>query len=75
MMIVDVTPGAVPRFSAPRVLFNGTSFSGFAANRANFDVMPDGRHFVMIKLDQSRPTSRLVVTQNWQDSIRAKLRR
>ena len=74
MMMVDVTPGARLRVGRPRLLFRGTSFSG-AGNRANFDVMPDGQRFLMVQLDQTRPPLRLVITERWQESIRASLER
>jgi Tol biopolymer transport system component len=55
LMSVDVTPGPVPRFSAPRELFR------FAAD--TFDVAPDGQRFVVSSLTEGeRP---LTVVAGW----------
>ena len=46
LMAVDVEPGAVPRFSAPRELFREPIES--------FDAAPDGQHFVALALRRHR---------------------
>jgi dipeptidyl aminopeptidase/acylaminoacyl peptidase/aminoglycoside phosphotransferase (APT) family kinase protein len=58
LMVVDVDPGPVPRFSAPRELFREPTES--------FDVSPDGQRFVALRSadrDDRRP---LTLITNWQ---------
>jgi Tol biopolymer transport system component len=74
MMSVEVISESPLRFGTPKTLFNGSSFSS-GGNRANYDVMPDGQHFLMVALDEPRPAMRLTATLNWFDSIRGKLPR
>jgi len=74
MMMVERLSESPLRFSAPRKLFSSANFAG-GGNRANFDVMPDGQHFLMVLLDRPRPTLRLTATLNWSQTIAAKMSR
>ena len=48
MMSVDIVDGPVLKIGKPWQLFEG-SFELYAGAQANFDVSPDGQHFLMIK--------------------------
>jgi hypothetical protein len=49
-----------------------TSCGGPGLTSSNYDVTPDGRHFLMIKDDDqdSVTSDRLVVVQAWADEVR-----
>jgi len=79
MMAVPVS--TTPTFSAgrPEELWKGhyspgmsTSCGGPGLTSSNYDVTPDGRHFLMIKDDDqdSVTSDRLVVVQAWADEVR-----
>ena len=57
LMSVDVEPGEVPRFSAPRELFREPIES--------FDVTPDGQHFVALRSADSDVNRPLTLVTNW----------
>jgi serine/threonine protein kinase len=57
VMSVDVEPGEVPRFSAPRELFRHAI--------EDFDVTPDGRRFVARRPADGDVSKPLVVLTNW----------
>jgi len=63
MMVVDVTTG--PTFSArpPRVLFEGP-FDVDVSGDIDYDVAPDGQHFVMTLVERAAQP-RLRVLTHW----------
>ena len=68
MMIVDVSPdGQGLALSAPRVLFERQYAYGAGITLANYDVMPDGERFVMVKDESS--AGRLNVIVNWRADL------
>jgi Tol biopolymer transport system component len=73
MMAVDIT--ADPTFSAgtPSLLFEGPyQLSG--GTRPNYDVTPDGQHFLMVNLsEQESPVTRLTVVLNWFEELKERV--
>jgi Tol biopolymer transport system component/aminoglycoside phosphotransferase (APT) family kinase protein len=57
MMSVEVTPGPVPRFSAPRELFR--------MGLERFDVMPDGQTFLGLRLADADANKPLTLVTSW----------
>jgi Tol biopolymer transport system component len=57
MMVVDVEPGEVPRFSAPRELFR------FPAD--SFDVSPDGQRFAVSSFTDGGVDRPLTIVTGW----------
>jgi serine/threonine-protein kinase len=72
MMAVNVTATPVFRADTPKLLFEGHFES--PAVRANYDVMPDGQHFVMVKAAERESTNRqLNIVVNWSEELRRRL--
>ncbi len=61
VMVVDVEPGPVPRFSAPRALFRHPM--------DDFDVTPDGQRIVALHPADSDFAKPLVVVTNWRQRM------
>ncbi len=57
--VVDVAAPPTLEVSKPRLLFPNPGFGGY------FDIMPDGRRFVMIQQDDTPPPSQLNLVLNW----------
>ncbi|HSE64965.1 MAG TPA: protein kinase [Thermoanaerobaculia bacterium] len=57
LMSVEVEPGAVPRFSAPREIFR------FPAD--GYEVAPDGQRFVVATLGEGDPDKPLTLITSW----------
>ena len=57
LMAVDVEPGAVPHFSAPRELFREPIES--------FDAAPDGQHFVALRSADTAVNRPLTLVTSW----------
>ena len=68
MMVVDVTRSPDLSFSSPRVLFEQRYSHGGGVTTPNYDVEPDGQHFVMVK-DESA-SGRLNVVLNWTEELK-----
>jgi len=66
LMRVAVTPGSTFAFTDPRVLF---SLRGVA----DWDVMPNGQRFVVIRERATQQRSKLVVVENFADELRRKV--
>ena len=71
----NVTPGLSdeePTFTAgiPKVLFTG---SYFTYRNRNYDISPDGRRFLMLRLPEHDVTQ-LRVVFNWFEELKAKMR-
>lgn len=73
MMATAVSIGPVPRFGAPRLLFEGPYESSYPAR--GYDVAPDGRHFVLAQREQTPavPLKRFVLVQNWFEELKSKV--
>ena len=71
MVAVEVSAGAEPTLSQPRVLFEQRYAFGSGITIPNYDVSRDGQRFVMIK-DESG-SSRLNVVLNWFEDLRARV--
>ena len=74
MMVVDVTLGEVFRAERPRVLWEvkGAQYPGGTGGRT-YDVVPDGRRFLMIQQRDPAPSSpitHVMLVQNWLDELR-----
>lgn len=64
MMVAEITEQPQFRASTPRLLFVG-SFAR-TAGRTNYDVSPDGQHFLMFKVgEQDQASSQINITLNW----------
>jgi len=61
VMVVEVAPGDVPRFSAPRELFRHPMEA--------FDVTPDGQRVVAMRPADSDARKPLTLIENWTQSI------
>lgn len=72
MWTMDLGSGEVPVPGQRRKLFEG----GWALNPpgewdyCDFDVMPDGKHFVMIRGEPKSIPDRINVVLNWYDELR-----
>ena len=64
IMVVQVEPGVVPRFSAPRELFRHPT--------DNFDVTPDGQRIVALHTADSDVGKPLVILTNWRRRMTAR---
>jgi Tol biopolymer transport system component len=56
----------------PRMLFEGSSYIRAVADtgRANYDVAPDGRSFVMVRQAEAS-AAHLHVTENWFEALQS----
>jgi hypothetical protein len=68
--VVDVQTG--PAFSAgkPRLLFEQRGF-GYSGLR-NWKISSDGQRFLMVKLDDRKPTpvTEMILVQNWFEELK-----
>ncbi|HRZ09098.1 MAG TPA: protein kinase [Gemmatimonadales bacterium] len=73
LMVVDVLPGATFTPGTPRMLF---SLSGYRAarNRAQYDVAPDDRRFLMIRDFDDGSGEEQVYVENWFTELKAKVK-
>jgi hypothetical protein len=71
LMAVDVLPGEAFAFGTPRALFPLTGFLA-ARNRPQYDVAPDDRHFLMIRVPGAS-NEEVVYVENWFSELRAKM--
>ncbi len=72
MMAADLTPGGPRTVIRRRALFADTFDGDMPMPHRNYDVMPDGRHFVMIAPNDDRAPETIVVL-NWLTEFRAKV--
>jgi eukaryotic-like serine/threonine-protein kinase len=72
LMYAAFTPGASPAITARRVLFADTFDGDMPMPHRNYDVMPDGRHFVMIA-PTGDATPETIVVLNWTRELRARI--
>jgi eukaryotic-like serine/threonine-protein kinase len=73
LMAVAIAPGAGVVAGTPRRLFSVAPYRA-ARNRQQYDVAPDGRHFVMIR-DVAGGARDVVYVENWFPELLAKVRR
>ena len=71
MMAVDVLPGEAFTFGTPRALFPLTGFLA-ARNRPQYDVAPDDRRFLMIRVPGGS-NEEVVYVENWFTELRARM--
>jgi serine/threonine-protein kinase len=74
LMSVDVTAGPSLTIGTPRPLFSLSGYR-FARNRAQYDVAPDDKHFVMIKELGGNTRGDAVYVENWFQELLAKVKR
>jgi serine/threonine-protein kinase len=70
---VAVAPGPSLSLGSPRQLFSVAPYRS-ARNRQEYDVAPDGRHFVMIR-SQAGSANDVVYVENWFRELMAKVQR
>jgi Tol biopolymer transport system component len=63
MMAVEVNPETAFTAGTPYRLFTGQFTPG--GDRANFDAMPDGQHFVIVKPTDAGLPPQITITLNW----------
>jgi serine/threonine-protein kinase len=69
MMVASFASEPQVSFSRPRVLFEGRyDVDPFANDARNYDIMPDGEHFVMIRRDDEASEIRVVL--NWIEELK-----
>jgi len=71
LMAVDVEPGPTLTIGSPHALFSVLPYRS-ANNRQQYDVSPDGRHFVMIRNATEGPET-VVYVEHWLSELRAKM--
>jgi tRNA A-37 threonylcarbamoyl transferase component Bud32 len=72
LMAVSLTPGAALVAGTPRPLFSVAQYRS-ARNRQQYDVAPDGQHFLMIREPPDQGAGTVVYVENWFDEFRAKV--
>ncbi|HUF25653.1 MAG TPA: protein kinase, partial [Gemmatimonadaceae bacterium] len=73
LMSVAIMPGEGVVAGSPRRLFSVAPYRS-ARNRQQYDVAPDGQHFVMIR-DVATGAPEVVYVENWFPELLAKVRR
>jgi Tol biopolymer transport system component len=73
LMSVTIMPGEGVVAGTPRRLFSVAPYRS-ARNRQQYDVAPDGQHFVMIR-DVAGGARDVVYVENWFPELKAKVRR
>ncbi len=71
LMAVDVLPGEAFTFGTPHALFPLTGYLA-ARNRPEYDVAPDDRRFLMIRVPKES-NEEVVYVENWFTELRAKM--
>jgi eukaryotic-like serine/threonine-protein kinase len=74
LMVADVK--TQPSFAAakPRLVFEG-DYEGALASRANFDISPDGRRFLMLQAAARREAqAEIKIVPNWVEQVRSRAR-
>jgi serine/threonine-protein kinase len=71
LLSVPVTPGAAFAPGRPVKLFEGAGYMGAGAQGGGrtYDVAPDGRRFLMVKIAGPAEPPQLVVVLNWFDEL------
>ena len=74
LMAADIK--TTPAFAAarPRLLFEG-NYEGPLSSRANFDISPDGRRFLMLEaFGQREALAEIKIVSNWLEEVRVRVR-
>jgi len=75
LMAVDVTAsGSGLQFGSPRPLFSIREYRS-ARNRPEYDVAPDGQHFLMIRDVRGEGGAEVFYVENWFEELKAKVGR
>jgi Tol biopolymer transport system component len=69
LMSVEIAPGSTLRPGLAKRLFSVSPYRS-AVNRQQYDVSPDGRHFIMIR-DLASTATDLVYVENWLQELTA----
>jgi serine/threonine-protein kinase len=70
MMVISVqTEPTFKMLAAPRILFQGSYYSGSFDWASNYDVTPDGQRFVMVKQAETSATQ-INVVLNWFEELK-----
>src|SRR6516225_4780687 len=71
MMVTAVETQPVFTATKPKLLFEGHYETGLLSFESDYDVSPDGQHFLMIKAsEQESAATQLNVVLNWSDELR-----
>jgi Tol biopolymer transport system component len=73
LMAVAVQANPSFAYGNPVKLFDGSYLWSPAGGGRPYDVSPDGRRFVMIKLQSDATNANLVIVENWLDHLRSVL--
>lgn len=69
MMVASFASEPQVSFSPSRILFEGRyAVDPFNNDARNYDVMPDGQHFVMVRADEEAVEIRVVL--NWTEELK-----
>ena len=73
MMAVEITTQSTISASTPRLLFEAP-YVAAPGTVPNYDVSPDGQHFLMLKAnDQGQSTTQIIVVQNWFEELKRRV--
>ncbi len=73
MMAVEVTLGSTFAAGTPRALFDLAGYRG-ARNRQQYDVAPDGQHFVMIREPADDEGRNVIYAEHWLGELQARMK-
>jgi len=66
MMVASFSSQPRVTVSTPRILFEGVyEVDPFNHDGHNYDVMPDGEHFIMIRSEEESSATEIHVVLNW----------
>jgi len=74
LVSAEVVPGATFSVGQQRVLFPAASY-GLAGAVARYDVTADDRRFVMVRGVTAAEESELILTENWFQELKARMRK
>jgi hypothetical protein len=81
MMVVAINTAHEFRASAPKMLWEGNYSSGAGSScgmpgvaSSNFDVTPDGQHFLMVRDEDAADAGKsIVVVLNWAEELKSRM--
>jgi eukaryotic-like serine/threonine-protein kinase len=74
LVVNEVRPGPTFSIGEPKVLFEASSYQ-FAPNYQLYDISPDDRRFVMVRSVSPEGGTELILTENWFQELKARVRR
>ncbi len=74
MVSVEVRPGPTFAVGEPRVLFPANSYNS-PANYQLYDLAPDDKRFLMVRGVTAEAGTELILTENWFEELKARVRR